>query len=697
MKSRTSIGGLVGATLSWTAAWGSTGTILFNPVAFPAGDCSFSRISSNGNKLTMYQPISSSDSYAIGHDGSRAKVYLIFMGLGWYDSYHNKEVAGVDAIIESAKDILSSPYLSGIAQYGSSGLADFAGYWIDIYNDGSAPPWSNANFCYPHFTGGPNGSCVSGNPAYFEAKTAIAKNPSWAPSSTTNDDARSNPIYVEIHYGGCGGGSNGNGYGPQPSDLPGYKYLSSSVNFIDISVGSVDDVTCFSSTFSHEVVERMSTGGINNLGGSNGGYGGQCTNASQIADGEAEYANYLARLSTPSAPLVTSYWSVMDQAYIVPSGYIPDGFTDQPARILLSGFWNSEGGHASLRKGVLSYIVPDRPNVPSTPTSVIDTQIQAYTIDPSTNIYGLTISGQIKKYIRSGSSWSGTSLTAPGYVASQLVAPRTSNNDPARNNSSWGVAGGGLYMVANYNGATRVWQYSGAGQNWTPLTGTNTSIYGFGALATQGTGQVDLYLMASNGPQIYVWQHVLDTHWKPITGPNTAVLQIAVANNNVYMLGNNGGGNQIWVWDNQNSRWNPISSTAWPAGGLWVAGDILFAMFNNEIYQYVPGADPSIVGAWTNLTGTNTVINELLVQDGIEVYMNGNNGSGYQVWDFQGIAALGTNTTYGWTALTQPDNYQVEEIFLSASDVLDMNAAMNGGPVKTYHYNGRPNTWSPGP
>jgi hypothetical protein len=388
MKSRISVAGLVGATLSWTMAWGSTGTILFNPVAFPPGVCGFSRISSDGNKVAMHQPINSSDSYAIGYDGSSAKVYLIFMGRNWWDSDHHKEVAGVDAMIESAKGILSSSYLSGIVQYGSSGLANFAGYWIDIDNDASAPPWSNANFCYPHFTGPPNGSCMSGNPMYFEAKTAIAKNPSWAPSQMTNDDARSNPIYVEIRDSGCNGGSNDNGYGPQPTDLPGYKYLSSSVNFVDLGVRSVDDVACFSTTFSHEVAERMSTGGINNLGGSNGGYGGQCTNASQIADGEAEYANYFVQLNAPSSPLVTFYWSVMDQAFIVPDGYLPDGFTDNTlARILLSGLWNSQGGHAYLRQGVLSYIVP---GIATTPISVIDTQIQAYTIDSSANIYGLS-------------------------------------------------------------------------------------------------------------------------------------------------------------------------------------------------------------------------------------------------------------------------------------------------------------------
>jgi hypothetical protein len=254
-------------------------------------------------------------------------------------------------------------------------------------------------------------------------------------------------------------------------------------------------------------------------------------------------------------------------------------------------------------------------------------------------------------------------------------------------------------MVANQGGATQIWQYSGSGENWTALTGTNTTIYGFGALVTQGTGQVDLFIMANNGPQTYVWQQVSGTNWKPITGPNTTVLQIAVANNNLYMLGDNGGGNQIWIWNNRSSSWNPISNPNWPAGGLWVAGDILFTMFNNEVYQYVPGADPSTIGDRVALTGINTIVDQLVVQDGIEFYINGNNGNGYQVWEFQGIAPQGTNTTYGWVALTQPGTYQVYpgSIFLSATDVLDMNAAMNGGPEKTYHYNGSPNSWLLGP
>jgi hypothetical protein len=693
--------GLVAATLSGTA-WGTTGTVLFKPVAFPTETWSFPRIFSNGmlgngKPVPMYRPIAGSDSYAVGYDGSSAKVYLIFMGPNWWDSDHNKEVAGADAIIESVKSILSSSYLSGLVQYGSSGLANYAGYWIDIYNDGSVPPWSNTNFCYPHYA---INSCLSNNPMYFEAKTAIAQNPSWAPSQTTSDDARSNPIYVEIHYGTCGGGSNDSGYGPQPTDLSGYKYLSSSVNFIDISIGSVNDVDCFSTSFSHELVERMSTGGKNNWG-EPPVLGGQSTTASQIADGEPNYANYNVRLSTPSSPLVTAYWSVMDQAFIVPGGYIPDGFTDKPvARILLDGFWNNQGAHVSLRQGVLSYIVPDRPYVTPIPTTVIDRQIQAYTIDVDSsgannpNIYGLTASGQVKKY--SGNPWpSYTSqvLTPAGYVASQLVAPRAS-----RLSKPWGPIGSGLYMVANHGGATQIWQYSGSGENWTALTATDTTIYGFGALATQGTGQVDLFIMANNGPQTSVWQFS-GTNWKPITGPSTTVLQIAVANNNLYMLGDNGGGNQIWVWNNRSSSWNPISSPNWPAGGLWVAGDILFTMFNNEVSQYVPGADPSTIGDRVALTGINTIVDQLVVQDGIEFYINGNNGNGYQVWEFEGIAAQGTNTTYGWVALTQPGTYQVYpgSIFLSATDVLDMNAAMNGGPEKTYHYNGSPNSWLLGP
>ena len=40
----------------------------------------------------------------------------------------------------------------------------------------------------------------------------------------------------------------------------------------------------------------------------------------QIADGEPEIAFYAGRLNGRNGPLVTSYWSVLDQAFIIPDG-----------------------------------------------------------------------------------------------------------------------------------------------------------------------------------------------------------------------------------------------------------------------------------------------------------------------------------------------------------------------------------------
>ena len=756
-------------------AGATTGTVLFNPVSFPTETCAFSRVSDGGGKAPMSGPISGSDAYAIGHDGTIAKVYLIFMGPQWWDSDHNKEVPGVDAIVESVNAILSSPYLTGITQYGSNGLASYAGYWIDIYNDGSVPPWSNSAFCYPHFIR--NGSCLSNNPMYFEAKNALAAKPGWAPSVATSGDARDNPIFVEIHYGG-GGGGNDSGYTPQPTDLQGYHYLPYSVNYADIAINSVNDLTSFSAEFTHEIVERMSTGGIDI---SYGLLGGQCTNASQIADGEPNLSgpNYVVGLADPgfpnaggsgasvtsaagglatvsglsglsaanvggnlylsgaanvgnnggfqitsvqsstsvtvadpvgvagdanngriqwgTGPWVQAYWSVVDQAFIVPGGFIPDGRTDTDARVLLDDVWNTQTAQVLLRQGQLAYFGRPYGYTPIDPTE----QMAAYAIDVDAtgannpNIYGLTAGGQIRKF--TGNPWpsyTNQEITPQGYAASQVVAPRASLGA-----TPWGPVGSGLYIVASNNGVAQVWKYTGAGQSWTALTGTNTTLYGFAAIAADVSGQVELYIMADNGPHTYVWQYLSGTNWRQITDAGTTVVQIAAANNNLYMLSSNGGSNIVSVWNNPGQNWTPVSSGNWSAGGLWVAGDLLFTMFNNEIYEYVPGADASTAGSWISVTGSNSVINQLLTQDAAEFFINASNGGGYQTWQFQGIASQGLNTTFGWIPLTDLATFQLSpgSLFIGPSDTLDMNASKNGSAEQTYHYGGSPNSWQTGP
>jgi len=113
-------------------------------------------------------------------------------------------------------------------------------------------------------------------------------------------------------------------------------------NNIDVAITSADQVDEYTWTLSHELAERISTGT-----GSLTGVGPSAGN--QICDGEPEGNNfYAARLPGTNGPLVTSYWSFIDQAYI-----IPDGKLD---RTLLVPVWNKNSWTGTTPCAVFSVI-----------------------------------------------------------------------------------------------------------------------------------------------------------------------------------------------------------------------------------------------------------------------------------------------------------------------------------------------------
>jgi hypothetical protein len=687
---------LVAATLSATA-WGTTGTVLFQPIGYEPPVCQF-------GSSVMTGPVSSSTSNAL----SNPTVYLIFMGKNWGTT--KQPAPQVASTVTSVKTILGSSYLSGIAQYGSNGLASYGGDYIDSCTN--ADGWT---FTYgPDF---PN----SNNPAWYEVNRALTRH-SDCPNAnyTTWRAAAGNAIFVTIHSNSQGSsafaGSNDWGHGPD-NYLQGVGKANVLAHVIDNYAGqtntSLDSITW---TFSHELAERMSTGTGTLLCHNPGS-----TNA-QIADGEPEVANYQARLGTQPplpSPLVQAYWSVMDQAFIVPSSFVPDGGLDgsiaQPfPRMVFDGFWNQVNGgeQAFLRQGKLSVVYP--PLNSSSPAAVIDTQMQAYTIDTNANIYGLTSSGQVKEY-GAYPAFTPTPITgSPTTVASQIVAPRMAVA------GGQGVVGSGLYMLASNSGAPQqVWQYTGAGTNWTPLTSTDVLIKPNGLAATVAyfplpyLPQTYLFMLASgDGGSTYpVWEYS-GSIWRIITGSNTNVSKIVVANNNLYMLASNNGGNsQVWIWSPP-ATWTPITPVNWPyipfvdmyPYDIKVVGDVLFTevtIGNSQqvaVLQYVPSPSPGPnPDNWTRLTGGNTFPYDygFLVQDGAELFMNANNGGGYQIWEFEGSGAQGLNTTLGWTPLTQPSVYQLggAAMSLSSAYILQMIAQKNGRAPALYKYLGQPNQW----
>jgi hypothetical protein len=63
-------------------------------------------------------------------------------------------------------------------------------------------------------------------------------------------------------------------------------------------------------------------------------------------------------------------------------------------------------------------------------------------------------------------------------------------------------------MIANNCGVNQVWRYTGAGTNWTPITGTNTS-----PKKIQAIGDV-LYMVTITNNVNQVWEYTgTGTHW----------------------------------------------------------------------------------------------------------------------------------------------------------------------------------------
>lgn len=596
------------ASLAMSLAGTARATQLFRPVGRGPEVFAF-------NGVTMSQPLASNP-YAL----NSPKVYLIFLGPKF--ALNGMPTAAVNNMVASAKAILDSPYLSGLKQYGSDGRATFADFTVDTSWDPSIHPEIQ-------------------NPMYFETDWILAqpKFSSWNPPP--GGDARTSPIYVVVAYGsGNPSGSNANG----PN-----KYTSRAWNFIHDFIGAPDSVDAFSWVFSHEVAERISSGigGLSEVFPDGGG---------QIADGEPEGNNFYAWRLNGSGPVVTSYWSVLDQAFI-----IPDGKLDRSLLVPIWSGGNWTGSFVSLQQGNLYQMFP--PNQ----RTLIDTNVQSYAVAFDGEIFELTSTGHVRVYTGSGTNW--TALTGSVTIASSLIATNE----------------GTLYMLASNNRQPQqVWQYSGSGSNWTPITGLNTTVQ---AIAAVGDG---LYMVGGNNRSNAVWQYSgLGTGWTAITGSNTFVYSIASASGNLYLTGrNNGFVNQIWQYSGSGNDWTTITGPNTEVYSVAVAGDVLVAEAANQgesvprIWQY--GLTPEI---WIPLTGTNTSPSQIVVQDGTTLYMLAANGGGpYQVWQYSGSPS-------DWAALTGL-NTSAQSISVSANNRLYMFASNNGGAIHKWLYDGTPYRWT---
>ena len=226
-------------------------------------------------------------------------VAFIFAGGSWNSTNEQP-------LLSAAQSILSGPYLSGLKQYGSDGIAQFAG----------------------------SPSTTSSAPALkLDGSLADAQN-----LATFINTAVGNPnpstIYVVVDSPGSSSTVNGfNASGTFAGTNVRHAIYLQTTN----AYGGLQDR--FTALFSHELAEAMAPGvAVNDPGNFRGG--------NQIADNEPELGGhaYTYRLN---GNLVQAYWSQADGGFIVPDQTIVPGqpqqdFTLQPnwSGTMFSGTYN---------------------------------------------------------------------------------------------------------------------------------------------------------------------------------------------------------------------------------------------------------------------------------------------------------------------------------------------------------------------
>jgi hypothetical protein len=231
---------------------------------------------------------------------SNNPVHLIFWGSQW----HGDTSPAARTIKDAANRVLTSTYLSGLAEYGSSG-----GAFLDISTFDNNDP-------------------ASSNPGKFtpQALDAIVSNATHnsLPRADTGDTGSNRRIYVVITppgYTASGGGSGYNSSFPDPFHLLfTTHYVQTPVIWCstagDINNFSGPNLDYFTSVFSHEMAEIQTDpygNGLHVALGTSWHGGGD----NQIGDGEPAGITYGYRLN---GALVQPYWSAGFQAFIVPDG-----------------------------------------------------------------------------------------------------------------------------------------------------------------------------------------------------------------------------------------------------------------------------------------------------------------------------------------------------------------------------------------
>jgi hypothetical protein len=248
----------------------------------------------------------SSNPYVLQHP----TVYFIFWGPKWTQT-------NVQPMLNAAKTLIGSQFLSGLSDYGSDGPGTVGGYVIDNSPD-------------------PAGSNPVDGTKEINKEVPLT---SWTLPGDASNTVLS-PIYVTVFdtLGPESANPLGNGpdvYQPRPTDSP------LEMNHIWVAPNSITDSASFSSYLSHELAERIfaGTGGLSLDPPPNSpSYPGNDGNNSQISDNEPDAIRYDYIINGPGGPtMAQAYWSISHQAYVV-----PDGNTEQ---VLLHPIWTVDSNN----------------------------------------------------------------------------------------------------------------------------------------------------------------------------------------------------------------------------------------------------------------------------------------------------------------------------------------------------------------
>lgn len=622
---------ILAVAVAVVAAAPARSTILFRPVGQAPKVMAYQTTTT----LVMSQPLTSTDAV------QSPKLHFVFVGSKFVNGTGGPPTEAANAMIAGAKAIVSSSYLSGLTQYGSDGKASFDDALFDPKTDPTSSQWT-------------------GNLPTVELGSMFTQHPSWLPPTPVN--CQTPVIYVVVHYPAPGVPSHGeNTCGPAQGYAGNVKILSIK---IDSNASNVDTFTWL---FSHELAESM-TGSVREISPGDG----------QICDGEPESGNnYEWRLNGGTGPQVTSYWSFLDQAYIIPDGTLN--------RVLLVPVWNRGSfthTFLSLQQGTLySITTPDQQKTP------IDSGVQSFVVNLDggiPRIYDLTASGQVKYYNGSPGSW--MIITPPSTVATALVSTST----PATGNDSTTLGDGQLFMLAG----NQVMIYTG-GNAWLPFNGFTSSVVSYTGIAA-ANGYLYLDATGIGGPTAtavesfgYSTNATLD-----ITNSKTSVLSIASVGGSLYMLAAMQSQGTYYLgisrWDSSTSTWQQVTDPQTVVWAMAAAGDNLIMIGSGadvaggSLVVAAYGLKPF---SWIPLTGTNTRATQILTQDGSELYMVGfNTGEPSKVWQYN-------SSPLNWTALTDGST-NVKSASVSNCNTLSMEASISGGSFQNYNYLGTPLDWT---